>query len=153
TSTADDPHIMVQHVLANGALAHGYTATGRFLGSGVPPVHEPRLDASFARDPLGGAWAIVERGSAGTTVRAAGFIVMRVDANGRVAAGWGEDGLMLPGPSADVGHPDTHEGHVFPDGEGGVWALIASGARGGVIAFHQFDDGSLDPALPASGAA
>jgi hypothetical protein len=151
TSTADDPHIMVQHMLASGALAPGFTALGRFLGSGVPPVHERRLEASFAQDPTGGAWAIVARASADTTVERAAFIVMRFDASGLVADGFGEDGIILPGPSADMGGPDLKPSHIVPDGGGGAWALVASSARGATIAFHVLADGSFDPALPAAG--
>src|SRR5262249_24618781 len=132
SSTADDPHIMIQHVLADGSIAPGFAPLGRFVGSGVPPVHEPRVDASFVDETTGGAWAIVTRASADTTVDPAGFIVMRFDLDGFVADGFGEDGLMLPGPSADIGHPGTRAARLFADGTGGAWAFVASGARGAV---------------------
>jgi len=149
--TGDDPHIMLQHFLADGSRAPHFTTLGRFLGSGLPPVNEPRLDASFVAEPTGGAWAMVQRASADTTVDPAGFIVMRFDLDGFVASGWGEDGIMLPGPSADVGHPGTRSAHLFADGAGGAWAFVSSGARGAVVAFHLFADGSPDPALPVGG--
>ena len=152
-SDEDDPHIMLQHFLGNGARAPSFAAIGRFLGANLPPVPAPRVAAVFAADPAGGAWALVTRASSDTTLSPSGFVIMRIDADGLVANGWGEDGLMLPGPSADVGHPDTHDARVFPDGSGGAWAFIASGARGQPIAFHQLADGSLDAMLPAEGLA
>src|SRR5262245_19895979 len=127
-STGDDPHIILQHLLANGTRAPGFLPIGRFIGANMPPVREPRLSASFTAEPTGGAWAIVERASADTTVDPAGFIVMRTDLTGLMANGWGEDGIMLPGPSADIGHPGTHGARLFPDGSGGAWVFVASGA-------------------------
>ena len=147
----DDPHIMLQHFLANGSRAIGFAALGRFLGANLPPIPAPRIAAVFAADPILGAWAVVTRASSDTTQSPSGFVIMRIDTTGLVADGWGEDGIMLPGPSADVGDPASRAARLFPDGSGGAWALIASGARGRVIAFHQLGDGSFDPALPAEG--
>lgn len=150
-SDEDDPHIMLQHFLGNGGRAIGFAALGRFLGANLPPVPAPRIAAVFAADPAAGAWAVVTRASSDSTLSPSGFVVMRIDTTGFVAENWGEDGLMLPGPSADVGHADTRAARLFPDGTGGAWVFVASGARGHVIAFRLFGDASYDPALPAEG--
>ena len=146
--------IMLQHFLADGTRAPGWSALGRVLNGNLPLVPFTRVAATFAADPTGGAWGIVTQASADTAAAPSGYVAVRIDGTtGAVADGWGEAGLMLPGPSADVGHPDSREPRITPDGSGGAWLWIASGARGAVIAFHPLADGGFDPALPADGLA
>ena len=124
--TAVDPHIMLQHYSRTVRAHRDSRRWAASLGSRDPPVHEPRLDASFVAEPTGGAWAIVQRASADTTVDPAGFIVSALRPRGLVASGWGEDGIMLRPSLRTWVIPVRAPPHLFADGAGGGWAFVAS---------------------------
>src|SRR5436190_7887700 len=67
-TSADDPHVMLQHFLADGTRAPGFAALGRFLGANMPPVPEPRIAAAFVPDAPGSCWALITRASADTLI-------------------------------------------------------------------------------------
>ena len=135
--------IYAQRVLANGALAEGWPASGLPLCTATGNQHAPVI----VGDGSGGAivvWYDARNGRGNYDIYA-----QRITPGGGVASGWPSNGLALCTAARHQLNPAA-----LPDGAGGafvVWQDYRSGSQYDIYVQHVGHGGALAPDWPSNG--
>lgn len=112
--------LRLTRVLGGGAVATGWTAGGRLLGSLSGPEHRPWVEA----DGAGGVWLGWFQGARAAPVTPS-VVVAHFGPNGQAAGGWPSASRAIPLSPADDEWVYSASFAVAADG--GAWALVATG--------------------------
>lgn len=143
--------LRLTRVLGDGAIAAGWTAGGKSLGSLTGPDHRPWVEA----DGDGGVWVGRFQGIR-STVATPSISIGHFGPDGQGAGGWPATMRTVPLPGAE--DEWVHAASFAPAEDGGAWVLTATGHASetgispGDWRLTRFTSaGQLDPSLPPEG--
>jgi hypothetical protein len=143
--------LRLTRVLGTGAIAAGWSAVGKSLGSLTGPDYRPWVEA----DGVGGVWVGRFQG-APSMLGSPSVSVAHFGPDGQGAGGW--PATMRLVPLAGTDDERVYSASFAPAQDGGAWALVATGHEGasgitpGEWRLAKFTSaGQLDPAYPPQG--
>ena len=132
-------------ILANGANAPSYPASGRLLWAPLPSG-ATAPDFSLARDDADGFWVAAAQLSGDTLQFPSSLRLQHLDASGAIDFNWVGDGLgaKLPAPSSAAVGGGVR---VLDDGAGGAYVLAGLELR--AMLTHMVSPQGPDPTWPS----